>query len=196
MGDSAMRNCVCDRILFAKIMKRYYRDLLIDILIIICTTIITLYVVKVSGFQVTPNILSVFIAGVFFTSAFTIAPAAIVLAHLGQSLPIPTVVIVAALGAMIGDYVLFVFIRDKFSRDVLRVLHHFHIKFFLRSFHVGFLKWLSPIIGAAIIASPLPDEFGIMLMGVSKMRTRYFLLLTFVMNMIGVMSVVGFSRLF
>lgn len=176
--------------------KKYYRDLLTDIVIIISVTIVTLYVVKVSGFQVTPSILSVFIAGVFFTSAFTIAPAAIVLAHIAGEMSLPVVVFVGAFGAMVGDYVLFVFIRDKFSRDVLRVVKHFHIKFILKSFHVGFLKWLSPVIGAIIIASPLPDEFGIMLMGVSRMQTRYFLLLTFVMNMIGVMTVVGFSRLF
>lgn len=177
-------------------MKKYYRDLLIDVLIIICTTIVTLYIVKTSGFQVTPNILSVFIAGIFFTSAFTIAPAAIVLAHLAQILPVSAIVVVAALGAMVGDYILFVFIRDRFSRDLIRVFRHFHIKSILKSFHVGFLKWLSPIIGALIIASPLPDEFGIMLMGVSKMKTKYFLLLTFIMNMVGIMVVVGFSRLF
>ncbi len=177
-------------------MKKYYRDLLVDVLVIICTTIVTLYIVKTSGFQVTPNILSVFIAGIFFTSAFTIAPAAIVLAYLAQVLPVSAIVIVAALGAMVGDYILFVFIRDRFSRDLIRVFKHFHIKFILKSFHVGFLKWLSPFIGALIIASPLPDEFGIMLMGVSKMKTKYFLLLTFVMNMLGIMAVVGFSKLF
>lgn len=177
-------------------MKKYYRDLLIDISIIVATTVVTLYIVKTSGFEFTPSVTSVFIAGIFFTSAFSIAPAAIVLAHLAHSLPLSTVVVVGAIGAALGDYILFVFIRDRFTKDILKVLRHFHFGFILKSFHVGFLKWLSPFLGAFIIASPLPDEFGIMLMGISKMRTRYFLLLTFVMNMIGIMTVVGFSKLF
>lgn len=177
-------------------MRRYYRDLVIDIAIIVAVTIVTLYVVKTSSMHFAPNIFFVFIAGIFFTSAFTIAPSAIVLAHLSEVLPLHTVVIGGALGAMFGDYILFVFIRDRFTEHIMRALKHAHIRFVLKSFHAGFLKWLSPLLGAAIIASPLPDEFGIMLMGVSRMKTRFFLLITFLMNMIGILVVVGFSRLF
>lgn len=177
-------------------MKKYYRDLIIDLAIIVAATIVTLYIVKTSTIQLVPNIFLVFIAGIFFTSAFTIAPSAIVLSHLAQALPLHTVVVGGALGAMFGDYILFVFIRDRFSEHILKALKHAHVRFALRSFHAGFLKWLSPLLGAAIIASPLPDEFGIMLMGVSRMKTRLFLLITFLMNMIGILVVVGFSRLF
>jgi len=177
-------------------MKRYQKDLIVDIVVIICVTVVTLYITRTTDFHVTPNIFYVFLAGIFFTSAFTLAPAAIVLAHMGNILPLHTVVIAGGLGAMIGDYILFVFIRDRFADHIKKAIRYSHFRFVLRSFHFGFLKWLSPILGAAIIASPLPDEFGIMLMGVSKVNTRFFLLITFLMNMIGILIVVGFSKLF
>ena len=69
-------------------IKKYNRDLLIDITLIICTTFLTMYFIRVGNFNITPNIFFVFIAGVFFTSAFTIAPAAIVLSHLADSIPL------------------------------------------------------------------------------------------------------------
>lgn len=175
-------------------MTKYYKNLLTDFLVIIFTTFISLYIVK--DFHFEPNILLVFVAGIFFTSAFTIAPAAIVLSHLSESIPAHWVVIFGALGAMVGDMILFLFIRDRFSVDLMKALKHSHWKNILRSFHFGFLKWLSPLIGAFIIATPLPDEFGIMLMGVSKMKTRLFLLISFLMNMIGVIGVVALSGLF
>ena len=175
-------------------MKKYYRDLTVDILIIVCTTVVAIYIVR--DFSFAPNIFYVFIAGIFFTSAFTIAPAAIVIANVAQALPLHSVVIAGALGAMVGDYILFSFIKDRFAAHLKRALRHSHIRFIFKSFHFGFLKWLSPIIGAFIIASPLPDEFGIMLMGLSKVKTHLFLLITFLMNMIGILIVVGFSQLF
>ena len=40
--------------------------------------------------------------------------------------------------------------------------------------------------GGLIIASPFPDELGIGLLGFSKMRTRWFVLLSFTFNFIGI----------
>jgi len=196
MGNCSLCHSVSHRILIVKIMKRYHKDLIVDILIIASVTVVTLYVTRTTDFHITPNIFYVFLAGIFFTSAFTLAPAAIVLAHMGSILPLHTVVIAGGLGAMVGDYILFVFIRDRFAQHIKKAIRYSHFRLVLRSFHFGFFKWLSPLLGAAIIASPLPDEFGIMLMGVSKVNTRFFLLVTFLMNMIGILIVVGFSQLF
>jgi hypothetical protein len=38
-----------------------------------------------------------------------------------------------------------------------------------------------------IIASPFPDELGLMLMGLSKTNTKVFILLSFVLNFIGIL---------
>ncbi len=177
-------------------MPRYYRDLFFDFCIILLTFVLGLYIVSLGVLHNMDSLFYVFVAGIFFTSAFTIAPAAIVLSHLSTVLPAHWVIIFGALGAVVGDYILFYFIRDRFSVHLKKALRHTHWRAFFRSFHFGFLKWLSPILGALIIASPLPDEFGIMLMGISRMQTRLFLLIAFLMNMLGVAGVVLFSHLF
>jgi len=135
-------------------------------------------------------IAAIFIAGLFFTSAFTLAPAAIFLAELAQHAPPLTVALIGALGAMCGDLMLFLFIRDRFTEDVKGVLGRKTVQRILNSFHLGFWKWLAPLLGALIIASPLPDEFGLSLLGLSQVRIGILLPLTFVMNFLGILSVV------
>src|SRR3989344_3838488 len=57
--------------------------------------------------------LGVFIAGMFFVSTFTVAPASIVLFYLAKELNIFGVVIFAGFGAMLGDYIIFHFLKDR-----------------------------------------------------------------------------------
>jgi uncharacterized membrane protein YdjX (TVP38/TMEM64 family) len=52
------------------------------------------------------------------------------------------------------------------------------------------------VLGAIIIASPLPDEMGVGLMGISKLKTSQFILLSFVLNAIGIFIVVTAGSLF
>ncbi|KKW19382.1 MAG: hypothetical protein UY63_C0015G0023, partial [Parcubacteria group bacterium GW2011_GWA2_51_10] len=47
-------------------------------------------------------------------------------------------------------------------------------------------RWAIPFVGALIIASPLPDELGITLMGVSKMRASSLVAISYVMNSLGI----------
>ena len=52
-----------------------------------------------------------------------------------------------------------------------------------------------PVIGAIIIASPLPDELGVSLMGMSQMKASRFILLSYILNSIGIFLVVSASLL-
>ncbi len=132
-----------------------------------------------------------FAVGLFFTSAFTIAPAAIFLAELSQNVSPWTVAFFGALGAMCGDLVLFLFIRDRLAEDIKGLFPKRAVRHFLNSFHLGFWKWLAPLLGAFIIASPLPDEFGLSLLGLSRTRIAVLLPLAFVMNFLGILAVAG-----
>ncbi len=65
-----------------------------------------------------------FIAGLFFTSIFTTVPAIVAL---GQIAALNTVILTAffgALGAMLGDIVIFRFVRDRFSEHLAEVVAH------------------------------------------------------------------------
>lgn len=140
-------------------------------------------------------ILASFFAGIFFTSAFTLAPASIALVHIAENSPIGGVALWGGLGAMCGDLILFFFIRDRFAEDLMKAMRPSTIKHVLRSLHFGFLKWLSPLLGALIIASPLPDEFGITLLGMSKVRLVVLIPVAFVMNVLGIYLLIQFSYL-
>lgn len=140
-------------------------------------------------------IIASFIAGIFFTSAFTIAPSSIALVNIANYAPIPGVALFGALGAMCGDLILFFFIRDRFAEDIMKIVKRSTIRQILHSFHFGFLKWLSPLLGAFIIASPIPDEFAITLFGISRLKLAVLIPLTFIMNSIGIYALIGFSYL-
>ena len=139
-------------------------------------------------------IIASFISGVLFTSVFTLAPASVTLVHIAQTSPILGVVFWGGLGAMCGDLILFFFVKDRFADDVKRVFKPKHMKMFMKSLHFGFMRWLSPVIGAILIASPLPDEFGITLLGMSKIKTAFLLPIAFFMNMAGIYLLIEFSK--
>lgn len=137
--------------------------------------------------------LASFVAGIFFTSAFTIAPASVALADLIEITATGTVILWGALGALCGDLLLFFFIRDRFADDLKNSLKPSFVRHILHSFHLGFLKWLAPILGAAIIASPLPDELGLTLMGLSKTRIALLIPVSFIMNALGIYLLTYFA---
>lgn len=127
-----------------------------------------------------------FFAGIFFTSVFTLGPASVTLVHIAGQGSEHVVALWGALGAVCGDLVLFFFIRDHFAEHLMKSMRPSFAKRILSSFHLGFMKWLSPVIGALIIASPLPDELGMALLGLSKVRIALLIPISFVMNMLGI----------
>ncbi|MDP3962410.1 MAG: hypothetical protein Q8Q03_00880 [bacterium] len=141
------------------------------------------------------SILATFIAGLFFTSAFTLAPAGIALVNIAERAPIHSVAVWGALGALCGDLILLYFIHDRFSRDVKKAFKASTIKKIASSFHFGFMKWLSPLLGALLIPSPLPDEFAMALLGASRLRISFLLPIIFTMNVVGIYLLIGFANL-
>jgi len=67
------------------------------------------------------------------------------------------------------------------------IWRRFHLLFKRR-----FFRWITFFVGGFILASPLPDELGIAVLGFSKMRAKYFVLLSFVFNFLGIV-LIGFT---
>ncbi|KKR47070.1 MAG: hypothetical protein UT80_C0011G0001, partial [Parcubacteria group bacterium GW2011_GWC1_40_13] len=61
-------------------------------------------------------------------------------------------------------------------------------------FRPKLFKWLIPFIGALIIASPLPDEAGLAMMGLSKMKTSVFIPISFALNFLGILAIGLFAK--
>ena len=136
-----------------------------------------------------------FITGIFFVSTFTVAPAAVVLYHLADTLHPLEIAILAGLGAMVGDYIIFRFMKDRVFSE-LRPLFLKHGRPYIRIlFRSPYFAWIVPIFGAFIIASPFPDEVGVGILSLSKIKRWQFFLLSLILNAIGIFLVVSFARL-
>ncbi len=130
-----------------------------------------------------------FIAGILFVSVFTVAPATIALGEIAQSNSVITVALIGGLGALVGDLLIFRFVKDKLSEDLLNLIKTSKSKRLAYLTKLKSLKRVAPLIGALIIASPLPDELGIAMLGLSKMRNSLFIPLSFGLNTAGILVI-------
>lgn len=171
--------------------RRLRRDFLILVLgLLIGDWIITSGVIHtmLEHFEAAPIIAS-FIAGVFFTSIFTTAPAIAALYEISQQTPLWQVALVGALGSVIGDLFLFTFIHTDVTKDVAFLFEKRKYKRLFHLFHTELFEWALPLFGALIIASPLPDELGLTLLGFSGIKTRQFIIMSYVFNVIGIFAI-------
>lgn len=135
-----------------------------------------------------------FIAGVLFVSTFTVATSALVLLTLAETLSPIEIGLIAGLGAVVGDMLIFNLIKDNLANEIEDIYNHVdrdhHLK---KLFHSKYFSWSLPVLGAVIIASPLPDEMGISLINLSKMNTLKFIFISYILNSIGIFLIVSAS---
>lgn len=153
------------------------------------TGVFEIFLEKTKGF----GIFTSFIVGFFFTSIFTIAPAIIAIAEMSKIEPVFSVAFFGGLGAVVGDMVIYLFVRERLSKDFTvmfrKTVARFKYLAFLKSLNFKPLRFINPILGALIIASPLPDEIGLALLGFSKVRPIIVVPLVFVMNALGILAI-------
>lgn len=135
-----------------------------------------------------------FIAGIFFVSTFTVAPAGVVLFKLAQIYNPILVALSAGVGAVIGDYVIFRFLKDSVFEEIKPVFMKLGGSYITRLLGTPYFGWLAPVLGAIIIASPFPDEIGVGLMGISKLKNWQFLTISFLLNSLGILLVITLAK--
>lgn len=137
-----------------------------------------------------------FVGGILFVSTYTVSIGTVILLLLTGSINPILIGLVAGIGAVIGDLVIFQYIRNK---GLISEIKHF-FEFFggdrlIHLIHSKYFSWTLPVLGAIIVASPLPDEMGIGLMGISKLKTSQFILLSFALNAMGIFLIVSAGTL-
>lgn len=134
------------------------------------------------------RLIGIFVAGVCFVSVFTIAPATVALVEFASH-GLWETALVGALGSLVGDYIIFRFMRDNISRHLVALARRLSV---LRSGSGQAAAWgraTLSFLGAVIVILPFPDEIGLALMGLSQMRTIYFLPLSFALNFLGILFI-------
>jgi len=133
--------------------------------------------------------LGVFLAGTMFVSTFTVAPAAAILFTFAESLNPLAVALVGASGAVIGDYLAFRFIKDRLLKELNPFLKMLHIYRPVNILQTKYFAWMAPVVGAVVVASPLPDELGLTLLGMTKISASRFIILAFSLNFVGILLI-------
>ncbi len=124
--------------------------------------------------------------GVFFTSMLTTTPAVVAFAELGTYLPPWHLARIGGVGAVVGDLVVFRFVNSPLAQYIIRSASNPRMRRVGSILSRGPLWWVVPTLGALVIASPIPDELGLIMMGLSNMRLLTFIPLAYVMNALGI----------
>jgi hypothetical protein len=134
--------------------------------------------------------ISSFVAGMFFTSIFTTAPAMVALGDIAHHGSLFLTAFSGACGAVIGDLIIFRFVRDQLSEHLIELVKHNgvwkRIKVLLK---LRYFRWFTFLVGGLVLASPLPDELGISLLGFVKTKTNLFIFISFCFNFIGILVI-------
>lgn len=177
-------------------------------LFLFCATFVMAYVLHHQGFfGFLDNLngygyLSVFVAGLFFSFGFTTPFAIAALVEIAPFMHPMIAAPIAGVGAFLSDRLIFDVIRLTYFRDEIRrlqlstgirwirsLIHHESISDKAR-------RYLLLAFAGIIIASPLPDEFGVTLMsGTTKIDRRIFGILSFSCNTVGIYIILQMSRL-
>lgn len=131
-----------------------------------------------------------FIAGILYVSAPTTALGILILLDLTKALSLAEISIIAGLGGVVGDFVIFRFFKHDLLGELTLIYNKLGGKHITKAFNHKYLRWSIPIIGVIIIASPFPDEIGVGLMGLTKIKTYQFILLSLALDIIGVFLLV------
>ncbi len=130
-----------------------------------------------------------FISGIFFTSVFTIPLATVALAEIAGQHSLVMVGLFGALGAVLGDLVIFLFARRSLLTDFKELFHRKASRRMKALFRGRVWRFVTPTLGALVIASPLPDELGLAMLGLSKVSVQMLIPISYSMNFLGIVLV-------
>ena len=176
-------------------MNNHLSSLARDLALVVFSILIAIIFAKTGALQdlITStqqfSFIRIFIVGFLFVSVFTAAPAAVALGEIAQSNSVITVAILGGLGALIGDLIIFRFVKDRVSEHFSYLIKASKTERIVSIFKLKLFRWMIPFFGALIIASPLPDEIGVTILGLSKMKSSYFTLLSFLLNSAGILII-------
>ena len=139
--------------------------------------------------------LGALIGGALFASTFTVATGGLILLTLAKTMPPPFLIIFGALGAVAMDFLIFHFVKDEVVSEITPVYDKITGSHLKKILHTKYFAWTLPVLGALFIASPLPDELGISLLGFEQMKTGKFILISLVSHAAGMSLLILGARL-
>lgn len=126
-------------------------------------------------------------AGFFYVFSFTAPAATAVLLILGTDNNILVIGLVAGLGALIGDLIIFKTARKAFGNEFIRLRQEPIIRKPLELIEHRIRRIIKITIALIFIASPLPDEIGVTLIAnTHALKQKYFIIWSYLLNTAGI----------
>lgn len=173
------------------IIKTYPRLLTLILTFIVAYIIVHLNVLSVSGQYIFfDKHVDLIIAGIMYSFGLTAAFGTAILYSMPVSGNVFYDALIAAIGSLVSDLILFWFFRAFFTAEI-RLL--FRTRLFVKlhtvlSYRVR--KYLSITFGVICIASPLPDEIGVFIISTfTKIKEIPFAFLSVGLNYVGILIV-------
>lgn len=141
------------------------------------------------------GLVGVFIAGILFTSFFTTAPAIALLVILANDFNPLIMGLVGGVGSLVGDWVILKLFEEKIAYELKPLVKKFHLGALIRKLRRKKDRDRTLLLGMLAIVTPLPDEMGIALMGLSNFPLVQLLSIIYVLNAIGIMIVAVVAQL-
>jgi len=142
------------------------------------------------------GMVGIFITGMLYTYGFTGGLATFLIVLIAKDNHPAFLALIGGLGALVADLTIFRLIRDGLNKEIN---HLARTKLFkvIGSWSVIKHRISRDIIGLLVIASPLPDEFGIAILSRDKLiSSKFFAVIAFLTNAIGIYIIASTSRFF
>lgn len=149
-------------------------------------------VVLFSGLSYLP---AAILMGFLFSLTFTAAIATSVFILLSETTHNPYLIaLLGGVGSIMANTIIYKFFKDELIADIEVLEPRYAKKIAHKIMHSKIFVGLIPYIAALSLASPLPDEIGIMLLAGSNFKYTKFFLLSFGFHTIGILLVVLFGK--
>lgn len=171
------------------------------LLLLLCTFLLA-YILFVQGFfDILPELLkgqgylSMFLGGFLFSFGFTTPFAIAIFIEMADTVHPLLGAVIAGFGAVLSDLVIFQFVRFSFMDELHRLKTTAWMRWLSERVHHDSIpekirRYITWSIAGIIIASPLPDELGVSLLGgIDEVKRKPFAAFCFVLDTIGILIV-------
>jgi hypothetical protein len=168
---------------------------LVAIVLVLFISILDTVIVRTFfEFSTSLGLASAFIAGMFYVSLFTAAPAVIMLAELSKTIDTIPLILFASIGSVVGDLIILKIFRDNIYEEMKYLGQKLGIGIKIKKSQRKAVSWLMALVGIFVLGSPLPDEVGIAMLGMTQYSKARILLVAFVANFVGIAIIVFAAR--
>jgi hypothetical protein len=124
-----------------------------------------------------------FLAGLLYPYALTSAAGTGILLILAKEQNILLAAVIAGIGALISDILIFLFVKHGFGDEVQKLSKETVVQTVNRWIPDSVRVYLLATLASVLIASPLPTEIGIMLMtAIKNMSVKKFIIIVYILH--------------